>query len=500
MQGPLYLRKSRADDPSLDTAEVLRNHRAALLALARREGITVTDIFEEVVSGESLYARTEMQRLLEGVRAGQYDCVLCMDIDRLGRGGMADQGVILDAFRYSDTLIVTPEKVYDLSNDVDQETTEMKAFFARWEYRMIRKRMRRGLMQCIQSGGYVANAPYGYRKCTIDKLPSLEIIPEEAAFVRMIFDMYLQGIGTHRIADELTSLGSVPHRGTVWNRNSVRTILRNPTYKGMVAWNRVKHYRPGAHGNPRNHVVYTAEEEWLMVKGKHPAIISPEDWDKAQSIRVSRHIPSSKKGKNIVTNPFAGLVKCANCGRNIQRMGDNNGDPYMLCNTKGCMAGVKFDIFEETFLLLVSARLDRLRVEAAQAPSPSGAREKEKLSVIQAQLRKLDARVPRLYEFLEDGTYDRDTFRSRMEAVEHEKSALLEQQSALEEKIAEISGMDLGKAVEELEEMLRLYPTLTVQEKNNLLKSLFVCMYYRKAKKSKPSDFTLTIIPRHFIW
>lgn len=172
----MYLRKSRAEEGQ-STEEVLAKHRAALEELADRLGLPVDGVYEEVASGEKLYARPEMLKLLERIRAGEVEAVLCMDIDRLGRGGMADQGAILDAFRESGTLIITPEKTYDLTNDVDIEMTEFKAFFARAEWRAIRKRMRRGLMQTIEAGGYTANAPYGYRRCRIGKLPSLEVIP-----------------------------------------------------------------------------------------------------------------------------------------------------------------------------------------------------------------------------------------------------------------------------------------------------------------------------------
>ena len=122
----MYLRKSRAEEGQ-STEEVLAKHRAALEELADRLGLPVDGVYEEVASGEKLYARPEMLKLLERIRAGEVEAVLCMDIDRLGRGGMADQGTILDAFRESGTLIITPEKTYDLTNDVDIEMTEFKA-------------------------------------------------------------------------------------------------------------------------------------------------------------------------------------------------------------------------------------------------------------------------------------------------------------------------------------------------------------------------------------
>lgn len=193
----LYLRKSQADQPDESIAEVLAKHRAMLMELADKMDVTISqdDIYEEVVSGESLYARPEMLRMLEQVEAGVYDGVFCMDIDRLGRGSMSEQGIILETFRMAETKIICPGKTYDLTNDADEELTEMKALFARFELKMIRKRMQRGLMQTIQAGGYVANQPYGYRKCTVGKLPSLEINEEQAKFIRHAYKRYMEGVG-----------------------------------------------------------------------------------------------------------------------------------------------------------------------------------------------------------------------------------------------------------------------------------------------------------------
>ena len=129
----LYLRKSQADQPDESIAEVLAKHRAMLIELADKMDVTISqdDIYEEVVSGESLYARPEMLRMLEQVEAGAYDGVFCMDIDRLGRGSMSEQGIILETFRMAETKIICPGKTYDLTNDADEELTEMKALFAR---------------------------------------------------------------------------------------------------------------------------------------------------------------------------------------------------------------------------------------------------------------------------------------------------------------------------------------------------------------------------------
>ena len=198
-----YLRKSRMEE-GMDTDEVLRRHREGLEECARRHGLDIVEYYPEVVSGESLYARPQMLRLLEDVETGRYDTVLCMDLDRLSRGRMKDQGIILDAFRESGTLIVTPDKVYDLSDEIDDELAEFKTFMSRREYKIINKRLRRGLQRSIQDGCYVANAPYGYKKVTIDRRPTLEIYEPEAKFVRLMYSMYAGGFGwpVHRQPDQ----------------------------------------------------------------------------------------------------------------------------------------------------------------------------------------------------------------------------------------------------------------------------------------------------------
>ena len=180
----------------------LQRHRQMLEKYMQAHDIAVQDedVFEEVVSGDSLYARPQMLRLLEAVEAGTYTGVLCVDIQRLGRGSMQDQGMILDAFKWSDTKIITPTRTYDLSNDMDETYTEFESFMGRQEYKMIKKRLRRGLNATIENGGYIANAPYGYDKTKIGKTPSLKINEAEAKFIHMIFDLYQSGMGALTIA------------------------------------------------------------------------------------------------------------------------------------------------------------------------------------------------------------------------------------------------------------------------------------------------------------
>lgn len=488
-----YLRKSQADQPDESIAEVLVKHRTMLMELADKMGVDVAqaDIFEEVVSGESLYARPEMLRLLEQVEAGAYAGVFCMDIDRLGRGSMSEQGIILETFRLAETKIICPGKTYDLTNDADEELTEMKALFARFELKMIRKRMRRGLMQTIQAGGYVANQPYGYRKCTVGKLPSLEINEEQAKFIRHIYKRYLEGVGAHIISDELNAMGSVPNRSDRWSRNTVRHVLRNPTYAGKVAWNRVKRYKP-TKNNPRPRAEHQKMEDWILVDGLHPAIIPWEEWQQVQEIRKGRYIPSQNHGQ--VANVLAGLIRCGNCGHNMQRMGQNKCDPRILCTGKGCIPSTKYDLVVERFMESLERIRDDLQIEVQQAKTPDISGLTSEQRAVAAKLKKTAAKIDTLHDLLEDGTYDRATYKERMAKAEAEQESLLLQQADVEHRIQRAMSRDKANMLSKLTSVLQLYPTLDNEGKNQILKSIVNYAVYRKSPKSKPGDFTLEII------
>lgn len=97
----LYLRKSRLDVEleKQGEQETLARHKKILLELAEKRGLNVTDIYTEVVSGESIAARPEMQRLLSDIKKHKYKNVVVMEIERLARGATKDQGEVAEAFK-----------------------------------------------------------------------------------------------------------------------------------------------------------------------------------------------------------------------------------------------------------------------------------------------------------------------------------------------------------------------------------------------------------------
>ena len=487
----IYLRKSRAEEYSDSLDDTLSRHSKILKEYAEKMNYAVVDTFEEVVSGESLYARPQMMKLLEHVEAGEYDAVLCMDIDRLGRGGMRDQGIILDAFKYSSTLIITPDKIYNLNDEMDEELTEFKSFMSRREYKIITKRLRRGLKQTINDGGYIANAPYGYEKVIIDKKPSLKIVESEAAFVKMMYEMYLSGNGCDTIARRVNELGAKPRRTNSFGRTTIRTILKNPTYCGKIAWNKKSHIKKGVRGNSKEIITYNKPETWTIVDGLHEAIISESDFEKVQKILQSRHIPSKKIG-GVLKNPLAGLIVCSNCGHKLQLQLTKD-EKYIRCVSHYCCSGTKLELVESAVINYLHACLKKINLQltAKAENNLSSDLFETALADCRKELELTKIQLDKLRDLLEQGVYDIPTYKQRSEILTKKITALENQEQQLINDIGLNRKQDLIELKEKLSDVLRLYYSSDATSKNQLLKSVIQEISY--SKDTRQSELSLII-------
>ena len=201
----IYLRKSR-DEGEYD--DVLSKHRDTLVAIAKARNWTY-ELYQEIRSGESIAKRKEMQKLLAHVDEGLYDGVLVMDIDRLGRGEHADWAEICKAFLYTDTYIITPQKIYDLSQEQDEMLFDFQAVFAKMEYKMIKKRMRQGKVAGAKKGMWTNGSPpypYIYNRAT----KQIEVDTEKLKIYRAMLEKYLLGISTQEISVWLNKRAVAP--------------------------------------------------------------------------------------------------------------------------------------------------------------------------------------------------------------------------------------------------------------------------------------------------
>lgn len=486
MNTAMYLRKSRAEELSDTVDETLKRHREILLDFAARSKLNISKIYEEVESGGSLYSRPRMLELLAAVEHGEFDAVLCMDIDRLGRGSMSDQGLILETLKNAGAKIITPRKVYDLNNETDETYSEFESFLARQELKAIKRRMQRGIKKTAEEGGYLANAPFGYRKIRAGKRPTLAVQEDEARFVRMMFDLYVnRGMGCQHIADTVSALGAKPNRAARFGRTSVIKILRNPVYCGKIVWNRSSRVRKGVGEKRRRAVVPNPEEKWIVSDGLHPPLISRELFDRAQVLLAGRYHPPANTGE--LQNPLAGLLFCAHCGRPMQRQAVRGGGACLLCPTPGCMASASLPLVEQAALDALSGPFS-LRLNQHPVPDSVAEGRSPAQSILRSERKTVTGQIERLQDLLEQGVYDAGTYRARRETLQKKLAALEE----AERRFAPAQPR-AGKAPEPEIRLGELYRSASVRQKNLLLKSLVGKILYRKEKGAKPAEFSLVL-------
>lgn len=508
-----YLRKSRKDleAEAHGSGETLKKHEMILEDLSnslniKREQI---DTFREVVSGDSIASRPVIQELLHLVEQGFYKGVLVVEVERLARGNTLDQGIVANAFQYSNTKIITPMKIYDPCNEYDQEYFEFGLFMSRREYKTINRRLQNGRAVSANQGKFPGSRPpYGYKRKKIDndKGWTLEIIPEQAETVKKIFDLYAyQNMHPADICRYLDSYNIRPLKSDTWSSSSIRDILSNPVYIGKIRWKDrkvVKVLKDGKIINtqPKN------KNDVILVDGLHPSIIDKKTYDIVQ-LRKKENNTAPIPGIYNIQNPLAGLIKCSKCGRTMFRISPT----IIACtNTKCDNISSKLDIVEkkllkglEMWLQEYEEEIDDLNIANTNI-NDIIALKKSTLTQIAKSLTDCNGKLEKIYDFLENGIYTVDVFEERKTKILKEQKELSEKYSKLKEEIQEIEKTEKTKKdlIPQTKNVLKEYSKCTsMKEKNDLLKSVISKVEYLKTEKcynknSNPENFELLIYPK----
>lgn len=426
----IYLRKSRKDMEleAHGELETLKRHEKILLNLAQKMNIGITKIYREVVSGESIDARPVMQELLNDVDDKLWEGVLVMEIERLARGDTIDQGIVARTFRTSETKIITPNKTYDLSNDSDEEYVEFGLFMSRREYKAISRRIQTGRLQSAREGRFLSSVPpYGYNKIKIqnDKGYTLEINPAEAETVKKIFEMYTNGLGMARIAAKLDELGIVPRNRDTWSRSTISDILQNPVYLGKIRWSYRKELKQ--YNGTSINKIRRVNQDYILVDGLHPPIISEEIFKKAQEVRKTNTY-SQTKHSLVMQNPLSGLVYCKKCGKLMTRLGVGKNHKYatLLCSNRYC-SNVSAPIFliEEELIESLRMWLKNYKIKVEDnTPRNDSKLDETLLESLNENLKKVEMQISNTYDLVERGVYTLDIFTSRNKILDNRKKEI----------------------------------------------------------------------------
>ncbi len=293
----------------------------------------------------SNFQRPDFKNMIEAVENGLINCVIVKDYSRFGRDYI-DVGYYIEKyFPDKNVRFISVNDNHDSLNTETQDDLKMPIMnmFNDIQSRETSKKVRSGLKARKQQGKFIgAFAPYGYLKADDDR-NKLVIDDTVAHIVRQIFAWRVEGYSTYAINTKLNEM-NVPTPTTyknsiglninpvnaksskvvLWNETTVRKILANEAYIGNVVQNK---------STTKNHrtkkKVNIEESKWIKVLDTHEPIIDIETWDKVQSM-VKKRTRVSTDGK---LNIFAGILKCADCGRTMVKKTNGKGYKSFTCTT-----------------------------------------------------------------------------------------------------------------------------------------------------------------------
>lgn len=496
----MYLRKSRADIEleSIEKMETLKRHKKILSELARKQHLNVVAIYEEIVSGESIADRPEMQRLLTDVYKKKYKGVLVVEVERLARGDTKDQGEVAEAFKYSNTLIVTPTKTYDPHNQFDEEYFEFGLFMSRREYKTIQRRLQTGKMMSIKEGNYMGSLPpYGYDIVTPSKKVRTLEPNDQAKYVKMMFEWLVNdNMSSGEIARKLTSMGIPTLTGkTEWHRATVKDILQNNLYTGKIRWNRrncTKEYDGEKLSKKKRRI---SSADYLIVDGKHPAIISQELFDKAQT-KFNGIVPVN--ANTTVINPLARLLYCKHCGKAISYQSfatkKNTTPRYTHGESMSCK--VKSSPSNEVIEALIKSLQSIIDDYELKLDSGISCKSNQEImDSLEKELASCSVRKDELFEYFEKKIYSLDEFIERKSKLETRvqiiKAELEKEKAQAHEKVDYREKIiTYRKAIETLEN-----DTIDAKKKNDFLKEIIDRIEYdcEDLGRNKGGNVTLDV-------
>lgn len=473
----MYLRKSRADNPHESVEEVLEKHETILQEMAERDfGGRIPEhcIYREVVSGETIDERPEMLAVLAQIENPRLKGVLVVEPQRLSRGDLEDCGKIVNAFRYSKTEVITPTMPYDLTNKMQRKFFEQELMRGNDYLEYTKEILLRGRIAAVKRGCYIGNIPpFGFNKIIDADGDSTLEANEYADAVLMAYEMYVNEGKTYlQIARHFDTLGIKPYRSKVWEKCSIRAMLKNKHYIGMVVFGSYRTEKSVVNGEIVAKSVRQSEEEMIVAKGKHNGIVPLELFDAAQN-KMNRN-PRRKLDQPLV-NPLAGLCYCGKCGKTMMQHPYKHAKTRIECrNRGGCNANSTYldDVVNAVAFALEHEQLPEMETMLHNDAGKAATIQKKQLEKMHKELEELYAKEERQHDFLESGTYTEEVFLKRNKAVqaqiEEVKSKIFEAKQNIPKEVNyEDKIIKLKKAVEGLRD-----DSLTPEAKNVLLKAI----------------------------
>lgn len=461
-----YIRLSYADNRAEESDSVANQRRLIDDYVSAHPEIEV--VAEKIDDGYSgvLFDRPAFQEMMQMIREGEANCVIVKDLSRLGREYIETGRYMRRVFpNYGVRFIAINDHVDTLNEAADDLTVSVKNIMNEAYSRDISIKTRSALDVKRRNGDFVgAFAVYGYLKSG-EKHKKLVVDEYAASIVRGIFRRRLEGYSASRIAAELNRLGvlsplaykrlqCLPHAtggyadfaDCKWSATTILRILQDETYTGTLVQGKqtTPHFKLKQRENK-------PASQWARVEGAHEAIISRQDFDVVQRLRLldTRISPQSDK-----VYLFSGLLICGCCGGRMTRKTNRYKEReyhYYCCPTgkkNGCTAAAM--VKEEALIqcvqaslkchianvvsldvLLNSVSLDQMNQEIAREYA-------SQLKANEQRLEQVEVFQKKLYENLVSGIITRGEYLTYKQKYGSEIESIKEAISAWQERLDDV--------------------------------------------------------------
>lgn len=277
---------------------------------------------DEGISGTRADKRPEFQRMIRDCQNGKIDYIITKSVSRFARN-------TVECLEYVRSLKAQGIGIFFEEQNIDTLKNESELYlviyagFAQSESKSISKHITWTYRKKFEEGkvSFQYKNFLGYRKGA-DSQP--EIVPEEAAIVERIYEMFLAGQPVKVIAQTLQAEKiEIPGKNLSFSKNMIMNILRNEKYCGdcilqkTVTVDCISKTRKANQG----------EAPMYIVENNHPAIISREVFNRAQEELSRRNSLRLQSDKTAITAngryskyALTEVLHCAECGSRYKRV------------------------------------------------------------------------------------------------------------------------------------------------------------------------------------
>lgn len=275
------------------------------------------------IGGMSAENRIEFQQMILDAIEGNIDLIITKSVSRFARNTLDTLKYVRKLKEHNVAVIFEKENINTLKDG--EYFLVLLSSIAQQESENLSGNVTMGLKMKMKCGEYPFRKCYGYDYDIQTK--EIVVNEKEAVVINYIYELYLSGLGTHRIAGKLNQKKiKTPTGKNLWDKSSVLNILTNEKYKGDIRLRKTFTYDVLNRKRKTN----KGEKEQYYIKNNHESIVLEEIWDKTQSLMKIRKREKAEKYRNY---PFTKRIRCGSCGYNYTRRSVDNHN-YWACYSK----------------------------------------------------------------------------------------------------------------------------------------------------------------------